>query len=151
MWEAFRTATAGMQSHADFGLAESRILARCEAHVAGEHELAAHPPDTAPDLCDADHPGLGETHERIHQDREAGSPDSSHDVPYLTGQIKVRQIEIRVRALEYHDTQARAGAHSSQQFLKAFEYRGVDDVERRVIEHSPPVRRRFLNDPHRHR
>src|SRR2546430_2631903 len=27
MWEAFRTAAAGMQSHPDFGLAESRVLA----------------------------------------------------------------------------------------------------------------------------
>src|SRR5882757_10260093 len=27
MWEAFRTAASGMQSHPDFGLAESRVLA----------------------------------------------------------------------------------------------------------------------------
>ena len=27
MWEAFRTTAAGMQSHPDFGLAESRVLA----------------------------------------------------------------------------------------------------------------------------
>ena len=42
MWKTFRTAAAGMHSHPDFGLAESRIFARCEAHVAGEDELAAH-------------------------------------------------------------------------------------------------------------
>src|SRR2546421_6654405 len=71
----FRTAAAGMHSHPDFGLAESRVLARREAHVAGEDELAAHAPDTASDLRDADHRGLGETHERIHQDREARSPE----------------------------------------------------------------------------
>jgi len=81
MWKTFRTTAAGMQSHSDFGLAESRVLARCEAHVAGEDELAAHAPDAAPDLRDADHRGFGETHERIHQDGEARSPDSSHDVP----------------------------------------------------------------------
>jgi hypothetical protein len=98
MWEAFRTAAAGMQSHPDFGLAESRVLARREAHVAGEDELAAHAPDTASDLRDADHRGLGETHERIYQDREARSPDSSHDVPYLAGQIKVGKT--RGKALE---------------------------------------------------
>src|SRR4029077_19386421 len=80
MRKAFRTATAGMQSHSDFGLAESRIFARREAHVAGEDELAAHAPDTASDLRDADHRGLGETHERIHQDRETRSPDSGHDL-----------------------------------------------------------------------
>src|SRR6266566_8720837 len=131
VWKTFCTAAAGMHSHPDFGLAESGILARCEAHVAGEHELAAHAPDTASDLRDADHRGLGETHERIHQDREARSPESSHDVPDLTGQIKVRKIEIRVRALEYHDPQARAGVHSSQQFLEAFEDGGVDDVKGR--------------------
>jgi len=31
-----------MHSHPDFGLAQSRVLARREAHVAGEDELAAH-------------------------------------------------------------------------------------------------------------
>src|SRR5258708_32594224 len=74
MWKTFRTAAAGMQSYPDFGLAESRVLARREAHVAGEGELAAHSPDTASDLRNADHRGLGETHERIHQNREARSP-----------------------------------------------------------------------------
>ena len=43
---------------------QSRVLERREAHVAGADELAAHAPDTASDLRDADHPGLGETHER---------------------------------------------------------------------------------------
>ena len=71
MWKTFRTTAAGMQSYSDFGLAESRVLARREAHVAGEDELAAHSPDTASDLRDADHRGLGETDKRIHQDREA--------------------------------------------------------------------------------
>src|SRR5882724_2306341 len=123
-----------MQSHPDFGLAESRVLARCEAHVAGEHELAAHTPDAAADFRDAYHRGLGETHERIHQDREARSPDSSHDVPYLAGQIKVGQVKLGVRAFEDDDTQARAGVHSREQMLEAFEYRGVDNVERRIIE-----------------
>src|SRR5690348_5531169 len=66
MWKTFRSAAAGMQSHPDFGLAESRVLARREAHVAGEDELAAHAPDTASDLRDADHRGPSETHERIH-------------------------------------------------------------------------------------
>src|SRR6202022_4508803 len=114
MWETFRTAAAGMQSHPDFGLAESRVLARREAHVAGEDELAAHAPDTASDPRDADHRGLGETRERIHQDREARSPDSSHDVPYLAGQIKVGKVELGVRAFEYDDPQARAGLHCAQ-------------------------------------
>ena len=88
MGKAFCTAAAGMQSYSDFWLAQSRVLARREAHVAGEDELAAHAPDTASDRGDADHRGLGEAHERIHQDREAGRPDSCHDVPYLAGQIK---------------------------------------------------------------
>src|SRR5580704_2597749 len=117
MWKTFRTAAAGMQSHSDFGLAESRIFARCEAHVAGEDELAAHAPDAASDLRDADHRGLGETDERIHQDREARSPDSSHDVPYLAGQIKVGKVKLGVRAFEYDDPQARAGVHSREQIL----------------------------------
>src|ERR1700747_1380470 len=103
-----------MQSHLDFGLAESRVLARGEAHVAGQDELTAHAPDTASDLRDADHRGLGETHERIHQDREARNPDSGHDVPYLAGQIKVGKVKLGVRAFEYDDPQARAGVHSRE-------------------------------------
>src|SRR5258707_925482 len=103
MWKAFRTAAAGMQSHPDFGLAQSRVLARGEAHIAGEDKLAARAPHAASDLRDAGHRGLGETHERIHQDREARSPDSSHDVPYLAGQIKVGKVELRICALEYYD------------------------------------------------
>jgi hypothetical protein len=75
--------TAASLSHPDFGLAESRVLARREAHVAGEGELAAHAPDTASDLRDADHRGLGETHERIRQDREARSPDRVMMFPIL--------------------------------------------------------------------
>src|SRR4029077_2305987 len=75
MWEAFRTPAARMQSHHDFGLAQSRVLARRESHIACEDELAAHAPNAASDLRDADDRGLGETDERIHQDREAGRPD----------------------------------------------------------------------------
>src|SRR4029077_14883717 len=149
MWKTFRTAAAGMQSHSDFGLAESRVLARREAHVAGEDELAAHAPDTASDLRDADHRGLGETHERIQQDREARRPDSSHDVPELAGQIKVGKVKLGIRAFEYDDAQARGGVHSREEILYCVEYAGVYDVERRVIEHDPPVRRRFLDDSHR--
>src|SRR5258707_4532233 len=125
MWEALGTAAAGMQAHADFGLAQSRVLARREAHVAGEDELAACAPDAAPDLRDADRRGLGEADERIYQDREAGRPDSCGDVPRLAGQIKVGKVELRIRALEYDDTQVRTGVHSSKQVLEAFEYGGV--------------------------
>src|SRR5436309_247892 len=104
MWEAFRTTAAGMHSHPDFGLAQQRVLARREAHVAGEDELAAHAPDAASDLRDADHRGLGESDERIHQDREARRTDSRGDVPRLAGQIKVGKVELRIRAFEYNDT-----------------------------------------------
>src|SRR2546425_10187009 len=104
IWEAFRTAAAGMHSHPDFGLAQSRVLSRREAHVAGEDELAAHAPDAASDLRDAGHRGLGETDERIHQDREAGRFDRCGDVSCLAGQIKVGKVELRIRALEYYDT-----------------------------------------------
>src|SRR5712692_6657934 len=100
MWKAFRTASAGMHSYPDFGLAQSRVLARREPHVAGEDKLAAHAPDTASDLCDADHRGFGETDECIRQDRETGRPDRCGDVPRLAGQIKVGKVELAVRALE---------------------------------------------------
>ena len=148
MRKTFRTAAAGMQSHPDLGLAQSRVLARGKAHVAGEDELTAHAPDAASDLRDADHRGLGETHERIHQDGKAGKPDGRHDVARVAGQIEVGEVELRIRALEYCDTEVRAGVHSSEQILEPFEHGGVYDVERRIVEQNPPVRRCFLDDPH---
>src|ERR1700746_2822971 len=111
MWKPLRTAAAGMQYHPDFGLAESRVLARREAHVASEDELATHSPHTASDLRDADHRRLRETDECIHQDRKAESPDSGHDVPYLAGQVKVGEIKLGICTLEYDDPEARAGVH----------------------------------------
>src|SRR5260370_6204758 len=60
MWKTFCTAAAGMQSHPDFGLAESRILARCEAHVAAEAELTAPTPTSPSNLRVPDHRRPGE-------------------------------------------------------------------------------------------
>src|SRR5207244_11666709 len=102
----------------DFRLAQSRVLARREAHVAGQDELAAHTTDAASDLRDADHRGLGETDERVHQDRQAGRPRSCGDVPRLAGQIEVGKVELRVRAFEYYDTDARAGVNRSDRIWR---------------------------------
>src|SRR5260370_21856118 len=99
MWEAFRPAAAGMQSHPDFGLAESRVLAGREAHVAGEDELAACAPDAASDLRDADHRGLGEADERIYQAGKAGRPDSCGDFSRLASQIKGGNVVLMLHAL----------------------------------------------------
>src|SRR5258706_3995943 len=70
VWEALRTAAAWVQSHPDFGLTQSGVLTRREAHVAGEDELAAHASAAPPDRPDADTRRLGETDERIRQNRE---------------------------------------------------------------------------------
>src|SRR5207249_4861109 len=77
--------------------------------------------DAATDLRNADHRRLGETDERIHQDREAGRPDSCHDVSRPARQIKVGKVELGIRALECDDTDVRAGVHSSEEFLETFE------------------------------
>src|SRR5690242_8465647 len=103
MWEAFRTTAARMHSDPDFRLTQSRVLARRKTHIAGEDELAARAPDTASDLRDADDWGCSEADERIHQDREAGAPNGCGDMPELAGQIKVRKIELGIRALEHHN------------------------------------------------
>jgi len=95
-----------MQSGSHFG-----------AHLAGEDQLAAHAPDTASDLRDARHRGLGETDECVDEDREAGSPYSGHDVPYLAGQVEVGKIKLRIRTFEYDDPQAWAGVHPHEQIL----------------------------------
>ena len=107
MGEAFRTAAARMHSHSDFGLPQSRLLARCETHVAGQDELTTRAPDASSNLRDADHRGLGE--KRTNVSIRIGRPEaptSSHDVPYLAGQIKVGKVELGVRAFEYDDPQS---------------------------------------------
>src|SRR5712672_1050315 len=81
MWEAFGAAAAGMHSYPDFGLPESRIFTRRETHVTGEDKLATAAAYADSDLSDTDHRRLCETHERIHQNREAGRPDFCRDVP----------------------------------------------------------------------
>jgi hypothetical protein len=60
----------------------------------------------------------------------------------------VGEVKVRIRALEYDDTQALAGVHPNKQILQAFEDGRVHDVERRIFEYNPPVRRRFLDHPH---
>src|SRR6266404_3926713 len=67
MGQALCASTARMQTDTKLGMAESRVLARREAHVAGEDELAADAAGAAPDFRDADNRRLREPHERIHQ------------------------------------------------------------------------------------
>src|SRR5580704_7331216 len=151
MWEALGAAAARMYSDPDFGLAELRIFARRKTHVTSEDELAAAAADAASDLCDTDDRGLGDTHKRIHQNRQAGRPDGRGDVPRLTGQIKVGEIEIGNRALEHDDAETLTGVQPNKQILQAVKDRRVQDVERWIVEHDLPVRRRFLDDSHRRR
>src|SRR5260370_41700783 len=130
MWKTCGTAAAAVESHPDFGLAGSPVLARRKAHVAGEDEPAAHAPDAGSDLRDADHRGLGETPERIHQDREARSPDSGHDVPYLAGQIKAGKVKLRGRAFEYDYPRALAAGQTREQIAYRLAYADSSDLER---------------------
>src|SRR6516164_6492976 len=69
-----------------------------------------------------------ETHERIHQNREAGRTDGCGDVPGLAGQIKVRKVEVGIRALEHDDTQALVGVNPNKQILEALKDGRVQDV-----------------------
>src|SRR5258708_2093733 len=148
MGQALCASTARMQTDTKLGMAESRVLARREAHVAGEDELAADAAGAAPDFCDADNRRLREPHERIHENRKPGSSDTWGDVPNLASQIKVGQVEGRNRALEDNDTQILAGVHPNKQILEGLEDVRVNNVEGWVVEYYPPVRRRFLDHPH---
>src|SRR5689334_13337892 len=137
-----------MDSRPHFDLCQDRLLARCETHVAGEDELAAHAPDPPSDLRDADDRRLGETDERIHQDRQAGRSGGCDEaeVSRRVDQIEVGKVKLGVRALEYDDPKARVRVHSSEQILEVFEYPGADNVERRVVEDNLPVRSRLFDD-----
>jgi hypothetical protein len=52
--KALCASAPGMQPNPEFGVAELRVLARGEPHVAGKNELAAHAAHAAPDSCEAD-------------------------------------------------------------------------------------------------
>src|SRR5260370_34495324 len=149
MWEAFGAAAARMYSDPDFGLAELRLFARRKPHVTSEDELAAAAADAASNLCDTDYRRLGDTHERIHQNRQTGRPDGRGDVPRLTGQIKVGEIEVGNRALEHDDAETLTGVHPNQQILQAVKDRRLQDVERRILAHDFPVCRLVLAHTHR--
>ena len=86
MWEAFGAAAARMYPDPDFGLAELRIFARRKTHVTSEDELAAAAADAASDLCDTDYRRLGDTHERIRQNRQAGWPDGGFNAVLLSNE-----------------------------------------------------------------
>src|ERR1700722_20958393 len=62
--------------------------------------------------------------------------------------FKVGEVKVKIRALKYDDTQALPGVHPNEQILGAFEHGRVHDVKRRIFEYTPPVCRRFLDDPH---
>src|SRR5579862_5346206 len=134
MGEAFRAASSGMHPHPNFRLAEPRIFTRREAHVTGEDELTADAPDAPSDLSNAHHLGFRETDECIHEDWEAGKPYRGHDISDFPSQIKMRQIEIGNRALEYDNSQGRACVHTGEQILEALEHGVVYHIERWIVE-----------------
>src|SRR5260221_4897723 len=105
-----------MHARTDFQLREGCVLSRGESHVAGEEELARYSTGPATDLRDADNRRLGETNERVQQRREAGGPDSFEEGerPRRVFHLKVGEIEVGIRALEYDNTKARAGVHSRE-------------------------------------
>src|SRR5579862_7546731 len=147
MGEALCASASGMEPDPEFGVAEFRALARGEAHVAGEDELAAHATHAAPDLCEADNRRLRKAHEGIHQNREARGAHSGHDVSEIARQIEVRQVEVRNRALENNDTQGLSGIHPDKKVLEGLEDIRIDDIEGRIVEYDSPVRTRFLDHP----
>ncbi len=61
----------------------------------------------------------------------------------------MRQVEVGNCALENNDAQALGRIHSDKKVLEGLEDVRVDDVEWRIVEYYPPVRRRFFDDPHR--
>jgi hypothetical protein len=101
----------------------------------------------APDFRNTDHRRLGDSDERIQEYRKAGRTYSRHDITQLAGQIKVSEVKVGNCALEYNDAELMACVHTHKQILKALEHRAIHNVEGRVVEDYPPVRRLLLDDP----
>jgi len=83
--ETFCAATTRMQSHCDFRLPKAHILARCEAHVAREDELAARAAHASADFRNTHDRRLSDTHERIQKYWKTGRADAGHDIAQLAG------------------------------------------------------------------
>src|ERR1700760_3895379 len=145
MGKALCASTAWMQPDSEFGMTQFRVLARCEAHVAGKNELAAHATHAATDSCETDNRHLRKPHERVHQNGEARGSQSRHDVPELAREIEVRQIKVGKRTLEYNHPQSFSHLHPDKKVLKSLKNIPIDDIEGWMVEHRSPVPRCLLN------
>src|SRR5579871_2361595 len=114
MWESLRASAAWMHSDGHFGLTEQHVFARPKAHVASKNELAARAPDASSDLRDADHWALGEPNEGIHQNRQARRAYGCENISYVSGQVKVREVEVGDRTFKHYDAKIGAGVHPSK-------------------------------------
>src|SRR6266446_1632535 len=151
MGKTLSASATGMQADSEFRVTELQILPRDEAHVASKNELAAYASHAAPDLCDADDGHLRKPHKSVHQNGQARGPDSRHDISKLAGQIEMRQVKVGKRTLEYDHPQGLTRFHPDKEVLERLKEIPIDYIEGRIVEHSSPVPRRFLDDPYRRR
>src|ERR1700738_4737634 len=114
-------------------------------------EIAWRAADESRIPCDADNPRSRQSYERIHQDRKAGGTDRGGDVPELSCQVEVAEVEVLHRALEHDDAEVLARIDTAEQVLKTLIHCVVDNIEGGIVEYHSPVGGSLLAHPQRGR
>jgi len=147
--QPFQSTAAGNEPESDFDLAEACVLPAREAKVAGEEEFVADAAGTSADLRDADDRGraepVAEAGPVLDQVLRSGNVGNrSH-----AREIQVRDEEVGVGAFQDEDlyTVARVVDVLLQE-VEAREDHGVEQVQRRVIDHDPQATGGNLGNGH---
>lgn len=126
----------GRRAGAHLDLAEHRGLGRREAHIAGQHELAAGAPRPPAHLGDSQRRHLAQRAEQQAQGRVARAarlPGLGRVFGHL-GQVDVRDEEIRVGGFEHHHPDAGLAGQGADQADQVAHQVRPDEVDRRRVD-----------------
>ena len=123
---------------ADGGDLEHGVLARCEAQVAGEHELASGAAGASADRRDDDRRGARQTDEDVEPSVHPGRT-GRETVAGVALDVVVGQVEIGVGAVEDNDVEVRVLLDQVDELGELRDGRRGDRVDRRVVERHAAV------------
>jgi hypothetical protein len=82
---------------------------------------------------------------------KAGATDRGGDVPELSCQVEVAEVEVFHRALEHDDAEVLARIDTAEQVLQTLIHCVVDNIEGGIVEYHSPVGGSLLDHPQRGR
>ena len=124
-------AAAREQTERRLELAEDRRLARGEAHVARQHELAARGADATLDLRDRDEPARAQMAKQKGNRRFAGQLRCLRPVLPDPGQVDVGDEVVRIGALEHEHLDGVVGLGALNEGDQIADQFGAEEIHRR--------------------